>query len=605
MSLWSEIKQRRITQIVLAYLAGGWMVLAVVDQVVDREVLPLVVYETALTLYLIGIIAALIVGWYHGELGAQMAPPREIVLLSLVGVLAVVASATVIRNASADATVQDAMNTADLRRVAVLYLDDLSRDGSMQVVADGITEGLISALTTVRELDVSSRWAAREARDLGDVSPDSIARMLQVGALVDGAVDRAGENVRVSIRLLEGTSGAPLFRETFTWPADDVASIGTELAAELSNVLREQIGGEIRVREARATAPNAAAWLQVARAEQLIRSAADAVQAGDAHGVAEALEAADVELVAAQESAPGWARPLVLRSQVAYEWYVLLQANVEELVETLDLAVQHANAALALEPDDAAALEWRGTALYRRWLTRWDDGPDADRLLARAQADLERAQTLDPSRASASSTLSHLYYQIDDWPGAVLAARTAYERDAFLDVADGVLWRLYTASYDLGEHGAARQWCEEGYRRFPHNFRFTQCRIFLLTMPAAQADIDRAWALHAELRPLLTERPEFFDAQARIFIGGVIGRAGLADSANSVFADARLDAELDPDRELLSMEAAMRSVIGDADGSIAALERFMVVNPDHAPGRHWWWTNVERHPAFERLRAQH
>ncbi len=66
MSLWAELKQRRITQIVLGYLVGGWIAVSVIDQVVDREVLPLVVYEVALALYLFGILGALIVGWYHG-----------------------------------------------------------------------------------------------------------------------------------------------------------------------------------------------------------------------------------------------------------------------------------------------------------------------------------------------------------------------------------------------------------------------------------------------------------------------------------------------------------------------------------------------------------
>ena len=77
MSLWGQIKQRRITQVVLTYLAGGWMFLAVVDQVVDREVLPVVVYQVALTLYLFGITWALILGWYHGEKGNQQATKTE------------------------------------------------------------------------------------------------------------------------------------------------------------------------------------------------------------------------------------------------------------------------------------------------------------------------------------------------------------------------------------------------------------------------------------------------------------------------------------------------------------------------------------------------
>ena len=88
MSFWSEIKQRRITQIVVTYLAGGWIVTSVVDQVVDREVLPLVVYQVTLTLFLFGILDALIIGWYHGEKGEQEATIGEIAMLAVVGVAA-------------------------------------------------------------------------------------------------------------------------------------------------------------------------------------------------------------------------------------------------------------------------------------------------------------------------------------------------------------------------------------------------------------------------------------------------------------------------------------------------------------------------------------
>lgn len=605
MSIWSEIRQRRMTQFIFAYLAGGWMVLAVIDQVVDREVLPPVVYQVGLTLYLIGIAGAVIVGWYHGEQGRQTAPLREIVMLSLVALAGISAAGLVVQRSLTEAELRDAINVDDLRRVAVLYLEDMSRDASMEAVADGITEGLISSLSAVRELDVTSRNGSREARSLGDVPPDSIARTLDVGAIIDGTVDRSGDELRVSVRLLEGSTGAALFRETFTWPADDVSSIGTELATQVAEALREQIGGELRVREARATAPNSAAWLQMARAERYLKDASEAVLAGDVDAIVTALDAAESELVSAQESAPEWAEPLVLRSRVAYEWYILLGGNRDELRETLELAVAHADAALLLDPDNPAALEWRGTALYRRWLMRFDEGAAADNVLSRAQADLERSRVLDSGRASAASTLSHLYYQVDDWVGAVIAAREAYEEDAFLDVADGVLWRLYTASYDLGNHAEAETWCERGGSRFPRDFRFVQCQIFTMTMPDATPDPRRAWALHEEIVPLLTERPEYFEAQSRTIIAGVLGLAGLRDSADVIFAAARLGPELDPDRELLGLESAMRSVMGDVDGSITAMERFMVTNPNQAPGEHWWWRNVDGNPAFERLRSLH
>ena len=164
MSLWSEIKQRRITQIVVSYLVGGWIAVSVVDQVVDREVLPPVVYEVAFTLFLFGILGALIIGWYHGEKGEQEAPKIEIALLVVIGMIAVGTSTQVVRSSLAEASLEDAINPDDLRRIAVLYLEDASRDGSLQPLADGITEGLITSLASVRELDVRTRNASREAQ---------------------------------------------------------------------------------------------------------------------------------------------------------------------------------------------------------------------------------------------------------------------------------------------------------------------------------------------------------------------------------------------------------------------------------------------------------
>lgn len=606
MSLWSEIKQRRMTQVVFAYLAGGWMVTTVIDQVVDREVLPLVVYQVTLTIYLVGILAAVIIGWYHGELGEQKAPLREIIMLSIVGLFGLGASGLVIRNSMEQATLRNALieSGTDLRSIAVLYFEDVSRDGSLQPVAEGITEGLISRLTEVQELRVRSRNASREARSLGDIGIDSIASILGVGTVIDGSVDQRGDQISVTVRILEGASGTPITRESYSWPADDVASVSTELAASLANTLREELGLEIRMREARAAAPNSGAWLQVARAERSLKEADEAVARGDADAARRALDAADAELVAAQSAAPQWVEPLVLRSRVAYERNVLAH-SLDDLLATLSRAEELATDALELDPNSAAALDWRGTARYRRWLTRVDDGDAAQRVLSNARNDLERAARLAPNRASVKSTLSHLLIQVDDPNGAVIAAREAYEQDAFLDVADAVLWRLYTSQYDLGNSDQARRWCAEGTRRFPDNFRFVQCQIFLMSMPESTPDVRQAWALYDELLAVVPEPRELYAAQARAVIGGIVGRAGLADSADAVFQSARVGPEVDPEGEVILMEAAMRSVLGEVDAAIDALERFVVRSEGRAPGQHWWWTSLEGEPRFERIQAIH
>jgi TolB-like protein len=516
------------------------------------------------------------------------------------------ASGMVIRQAIQQESLAEAVEQAglDLRSIAVLYFEDMTADGSIGAVADGVTEGLIRALSQVRDLDVASRNAARQVRGL-DVNPDSIASLLGAGTLVDGTVDQEGDELMVGVRVLEGSSGIPIWREYFSWPVEDIATVGDDLAAEVANGLREVLGEEIRLRTGRASAPTSAAWLRVARAERSLVDAQEAVQRGDGAAVADAFDAAAAELDQLLELAEdeGWAEPFVLRGRVSYERYILA-GTVDEFIGTLSEAAEFADRALDIEPNHAGALELRGTATYRRWLLQAEDEDVLDRLLDNAQDDLDQATILDQSRASAYSTLSHLFYQVGEWDQAVLAARQAYNEDAFLDAADGVLWRLYAASYDLGRHGDAEDWCLEGRERFPDNFRFVQCQIFLMTMNQAQPDVELAWELLTELGELAPPGQEaYLTALGQLAVGAVVGRAGMADSANAVFVAARVSDDVDPVGELQSIEAAMRSVIGDVDGSIQVLRRFMSAHPDHFPGEHWWWRNVEADPAFERLQG--
>ena len=607
MGLWSQVKNRRITQVLLAYLAGGWMALAVVDQFVDREVLPAVLYHVGLTLYVFGIGWALVIGWYHGEKGQQRATPSEIFALAVFALPALFISGRMVRTNVQEARVASVLETSrmDLRRIAVLYFSDSTGDAELVPVADALTEALIAALAQVSELDVVSRNGSESVRGLG-IGPDSAAAIFDAGTVIDGSVGRVGDGLRVTVRLLDGQSGTPLVGQplVLTVREDSLVSAGDELAKRVSVPLREIIGQEIRVREGRSGAPNSAAWLHVARAEKALKDGVAALRRGDGEGASTRLTLAEEEAAAAALADARWVEPMTLRGRVAYERYALA-TTLEELAAHLEEAIGAADAAVRIEPNNAAALELRGTARYRLWLMQLEDDDTLDAMLEAARGDLERAKSLDRRvAANANSVLSHLYYQVGDWGKAILSAQDAYRQDAFLAAADAVLRRLYQASYDMGEYEEARDWCLEGRRRFPDNFRFVQCQLYVLTMEDAAPDVDEAWALYDEFASLLPEgQAPLLSALGRTFLGGVLGRAGLPDSATAVLARARVDRDVDPESEQVSMEAAMRSVFGDVDGSIEALERYMILNPGHFPGEHWWWRSLRGNPDFERLQA--
>ena len=212
---------RRMPQFAAAYGAGAWIVLEVINQLIENDILPRLVYPLALTLVLTLAPGALVMAWFHGERGAQKAPLIEKWLLAGVATLALTSASLVYRGAS---TVLPADTGPAANRVAVLYFEDRSSDGALGHIADGLTEGLIRQLSRVQELDVISRNGVAPYRNT-DVTPDSIARVFEVGSVIRGSLEPEGDGLRVSTELLEGSSGASVDRASFTLPAANLLAV--------------------------------------------------------------------------------------------------------------------------------------------------------------------------------------------------------------------------------------------------------------------------------------------------------------------------------------------------------------------------------------------
>ena len=102
----------------------------------------------------------------------------------------------------------DGNSGLDPTHVAVLYFDDLSDGARLGPVASGLTEDLIDRLSQVEALHVITPGGVRPFRGAA-VSPDSIARSLQVGTLVAGSVSRSQDQLRVTIRLVDAWLAFP------------------------------------------------------------------------------------------------------------------------------------------------------------------------------------------------------------------------------------------------------------------------------------------------------------------------------------------------------------------------------------------------------------
>ncbi len=498
----------------------------------------------------------------------------------------------------------------DPHRIAVLYFDnDGSRDSS-GYLADGLTEGLIQQLDQVQGLDVVSKGGVGPYR--GDSIPrDSIARALNAGTLVSGLVEREKGRLRVTTRLIDGT-GAEFARASFEQPAGNLLAIQDTLVQKVATLIRQRLGEEIRLRGQRSRTQNVQAWALLQRAEQERKRAEALVDQKDTtDATTSAFEKADSLYAKAAAADPTWTEPLIGRAGIAYRRSRLVGFDGLAAKPWIEKGEKIADQVLAMDSQNPDGLELRGTLRYWGWLLNIEPDPAAAKeLLKDAQQDLETAVRVHPSQAGAWSILSHLYSNTKGETDAKLAGLRAYEADAYLRDAPQLLNRLFTASYDLSQFAEAAHWCEEGSRRFPADFNFIKCQLWMLSTKATQPDVRLAWTLADSLAKVApVGRREFEAREARMFVAMVLARAGQTDSAGHVALRARGAADVDPTQDLAYSEVYVHILRGDKDQAFAALKRYLAANPERRSSLSdttetstpWWFRSIEDDPRFRIL----
>ncbi len=494
----------------------------------------------------------------------------------------------------------------DPRSVAVLYFVDLSSSGEWAHVADGLTEGLIANLSQVRELSVVSRNGVAQFRG-SDMRRDSIATALNVGSIVEGSVEEVSGGLKVETRLLDA-SGSTIDRANFVIAPEELLTAQDSVVQTVANLLRQVLGDEVQLRQRRETASNVDAWLLLQRAERFTKDGEALLDQDQvSQGIALLLRA-DSALANAEAADPEWIEPIISRGWIARQ-LAELQEDPFEAQPWIERGLGHAERALVLGGNVPRGLELRGTLRLDLWYREVTPDPsEREQIHKGATEDLEAAVAAEPSLTRAWMALNNVYYDKEDATAAMMAARRAYEEDAYLRNADGILIDLFWGSMDLEQFGQSRRWCAEGVRRFPRVFDIVECQLWQMATPALPADPEQAWQLYATLDTLAPEasRP-YLMTKWQIVVGGVLARAGLTDSARSVLERARasITHESDPTQDLASVEAYMRGLLGDYDEAIDLLKLYVASNPGHAfaeaAGTLWWWRDLRAQPRFREV----
>jgi serine/threonine-protein kinase len=488
--------------------------------------------------------------------------------------------------------------------VAVLYFEDRSPDASLGYLSDALTEALIQRLGEVPGLRVISRHGVRPYQG-ARVSLDSISRALDVGTVVDGTVARSGDQLRVRVSLINAATGDEIDGTTIDRPRGEIFALQDELAREVSMFLRTELGEEIQLRQQRAGTESTEAWELVQRAVGTADGADPLLAEGDVVAASRELSRADSILAQAEALDPGWATPPAQRAWLSYRQARLAGARAHNDQWTREGLV-HAERAVALDSTNADALEARATLKYWRHLLNLPPVAGDESLIDAAERDFRASVAANSGQASAWSSLSHLLMYKSEHAEAKLAALRSYEADPYLANVERTLWRLFQASMDLGDGVEAQRWCEEGFRRFPEDPRFTECQLKLNGLPGRTPDIDQAWQLLQQYVQLYEPgAQEFRRLRGQMFVAWGLARAGLADSARRVAARSRGSAELDPTRELALWEAVLYNMLGDIDEALRALSIHLAANPDlresFARDRTWWLEGVREDPRYRQL----
>jgi TolB-like protein/cytochrome c-type biogenesis protein CcmH/NrfG len=256
MSLFAELKRRKMIQWALAYVTAAWLLAQILEVVEGPWGIPAGWVRALHIALAAGVPVAAIVAWYHGERGRQRVTGREIlamaVVLALAGLGVMFLSSLDSRiSRQAAVSVAERAETAllpvasDLPRLAVLAFTNLGApdDGFF---ADGITEELNSRLSGLTRLAVISRSSASMYRDSGQ-TPREIGEALGADFILNGTVRWArpeqGTLVRVTPELVRVADDTQVWSGQFDRKFEEVFRIQSEIAGQVVAALDVALSG--------------------------------------------------------------------------------------------------------------------------------------------------------------------------------------------------------------------------------------------------------------------------------------------------------------------------------------------------------------------------
>jgi len=245
-SFFSDLKKKRIVEILAAFIAGGWLIIEFVHFIlIGHYHFPDKTLDITFITLICVLICTLLWRWFSG----REAPRKfklELVLIPLVVLITVLLDINLLLHLKAPEP--EAIPVSKWKNsIAVLPFVDMSPQKDQEYFCDGMTENLINRLSNISELKVPARTSAFMFKGK---TPDmhEVGEKLKVQTVLEGSIQKSGSQLRITAQLINIADGYHLWSEKFDRELKDVFSIQDEISLEIINKLKIKLLGEERAR---------------------------------------------------------------------------------------------------------------------------------------------------------------------------------------------------------------------------------------------------------------------------------------------------------------------------------------------------------------------
>ena len=276
---------------------------------------------------------------------------RRLIIAAIIAVVAIIVGVVIwhlqtIPKFEAASIDRMAYPLPDKPSVVVLPFETYSDDTKLNFFASGLTEDLTASLSRAPDLFVISRNSAATYKGR-PIEVKKVAEELGIQYLLEGSVQKAGEKLRITIKLVDALNGRHLWAERFDRLANDIFALQDEIVKNVIVELQVELTQGAAARVASRGTNNLEAWLLRIEAHgEFIKFTRE--------GMIRARELYE----AAHKADPDWSRPLAGLASI--DWYEAKQGWSTSREESIQSGIQLARRAIQMDPDSPLGYQTLG-----------------------------------------------------------------------------------------------------------------------------------------------------------------------------------------------------------------------------------------------------